>query len=318
MKKLSTMSIEEFRGKHSGERIFLVGNGPSLQETPLELLKGEYSMAMNQIYDIFSGTEWRPTYYLQVNPPPYETEKMYTGIFNMIERGITSFVAQGAKPGLKEFEQFERLDTEHHINYLELLRPKSGPSGYFIKKAKEGNYHSFWSKDLTKGVYFKATSMYVAGQIASYMGFDELYFIGCDLYPEFNPVPYAPLKSGSDPSEFNPVHGTWRDYWEFVINSSNSVTTLFNAIWFKLVYRTSILDLIYQIQTRLGDTKQTHFSTGQTDKNYYTPGKNNDLINTHKIISAVALQNDIDCYNATVGGNLEVYPRVDVKDKITN
>ena len=43
-------------------RIFLIGNGASLKETPLDLLKGEATMGVNKIGKIFS-----PTYYVKVD-----------------------------------------------------------------------------------------------------------------------------------------------------------------------------------------------------------------------------------------------------------
>ena len=43
-------------------RVFIVGNGPSLGRTDLELLKGEYSWGVNQIHMIYPQTSWRPTH----------------------------------------------------------------------------------------------------------------------------------------------------------------------------------------------------------------------------------------------------------------
>ena len=47
-----------------GKRIFLVGNGPSLNDMNLDLLENEYSIAMNRIELIYPKTKWRPTYYI--------------------------------------------------------------------------------------------------------------------------------------------------------------------------------------------------------------------------------------------------------------
>ena len=43
-------------------RVFVVGNGPSLNETPLELLRDEISWGVNRIHLIYPRTEWRPTH----------------------------------------------------------------------------------------------------------------------------------------------------------------------------------------------------------------------------------------------------------------
>ena len=47
-----------------GKRIFLVGNGPSLNDMNLDLLENEYSIAMNRIELIYPKTTWRPTWYM--------------------------------------------------------------------------------------------------------------------------------------------------------------------------------------------------------------------------------------------------------------
>ncbi len=51
------------KNKYKGERIFLIGNGPSLNKTPLELLEDEYTFGVNRIYLLFDRINWRPTFY---------------------------------------------------------------------------------------------------------------------------------------------------------------------------------------------------------------------------------------------------------------
>ena len=43
-------------------RAFVVGNGPSLVKTPLDLLVGEVSWGVNQVHLLYPYTKWRPTY----------------------------------------------------------------------------------------------------------------------------------------------------------------------------------------------------------------------------------------------------------------
>jgi hypothetical protein len=43
-------------------RVFVIGNGPSLVKTPLHLLEGEISWAVNQVHLIYPHTTWRPTH----------------------------------------------------------------------------------------------------------------------------------------------------------------------------------------------------------------------------------------------------------------
>lgn len=46
-------------------RAFIVGNGPSLNHTNLNLLAGEISFGINRIAKIYPQTNWRPTHYVR-------------------------------------------------------------------------------------------------------------------------------------------------------------------------------------------------------------------------------------------------------------
>ena len=42
--------LASLKGKYKGERVFIIGNGPSLNKTPLDKLDGEFTFAMNRFY----------------------------------------------------------------------------------------------------------------------------------------------------------------------------------------------------------------------------------------------------------------------------
>lgn len=46
-------------------RCFVVGNGPSLTSTNLDLMQGEVSFACNNIHLLYNRTAWRPTHYVR-------------------------------------------------------------------------------------------------------------------------------------------------------------------------------------------------------------------------------------------------------------
>ena len=46
-----------------GKRVFLIGNGPSLNKTPLHLLKGEITMCFNRFDLMTDRIGWNPTMY---------------------------------------------------------------------------------------------------------------------------------------------------------------------------------------------------------------------------------------------------------------
>ena len=61
--------IRSLQNIHQGESCFIIGNGPSLTAKDLDALheSGAICFAANRIYQIYTQTKWRPTYYLCVD-----------------------------------------------------------------------------------------------------------------------------------------------------------------------------------------------------------------------------------------------------------
>lgn len=43
---MNNENLKKYKNIHKGKRVFLIGNGPSLAQTDLDLIKDEYSIAM--------------------------------------------------------------------------------------------------------------------------------------------------------------------------------------------------------------------------------------------------------------------------------
>lgn len=54
------MGIESVRRNYEVERLFIIGNGPSLNETPLDQLADEYTFAVNRIDKIYYEESYLP------------------------------------------------------------------------------------------------------------------------------------------------------------------------------------------------------------------------------------------------------------------
>jgi hypothetical protein len=292
------MAVSQFGGLHSGERAFLIGNGPSLEETPLHLLDDEICIAMNKIDMLYDETSWRPTYYLQINESP--PEEMVESTRYHVSEGFQCFIAEDLR---------DQLPDGDAVTYLDRIYPDEG----VYEAVTRGDYQQVWSEDLSEHVYLYKTSMYVAAQLASYMGFDELYFLGCDLYPVFKPVPYRLLSRGSDPNAFASGDNTAADYRRFVTKSEHPFSTAVNGVWYKLLYGTRFMSVLYRTLEALDRVPKTHFAEGYKAGKPYNEKLNNELVKIHRSITAIGEEEGFDCYNATVGGDLEVYDRVDVE-----
>jgi hypothetical protein len=63
-----TLSIEHLAHRHEGQRAIILGNGPSLNHTPLHLLADEQVWASNRAYLLFDRIDWRPSHYVAIDP----------------------------------------------------------------------------------------------------------------------------------------------------------------------------------------------------------------------------------------------------------
>jgi hypothetical protein len=159
-KKYSNPRIEQFRDLHFGKRCFIVATGPSLNMEDLECLRRnkEICISMNMIFRAFLKTNWRPDYFVVEDPH-----------------------------GLQLFgDEFVKLDIKNKF-ISDLYSPfwnKKNPHNiykYHISLERYKPDMPKFSDDFTKGIYCGFTVVYSCLQIASYMGFKEIYLIGTDF-----------------------------------------------------------------------------------------------------------------------------------------
>lgn len=234
--------LADLRDKFTGKRMYVIGNGPSLSRTPMDMLIGEYSIAMNRIAAIYNQTKWRPDFFvcttINVRKPDWHRDIMRT-----IDQGIVTFA----------WDQLRKtIGEKNNIYYLNCTHGS---------ETTDEPQLEWWSDDISERVCKYGTSMLVAMQIAFYLGFGEIYIVGADL------------------------------------GFTDSI--------FTKLFRFARLDKIAQLFDK------NHFFIG-----YGSPGAsakyfNRNMIATHQLIKEVANRKKIKIYNATLGGKLNVYPRVD-------
>lgn len=144
-------------------RIFLVGNGPSLNDTPLHLLKNEDTMALNAIDLIYNKTEWRPKYYycLDVNP----------------------------NDGHKWDAIRSNMDCERLFLWEDWKWKFSGDNIEWIPKCKKHHPFPVTSKNTIQTWHLPTIctalgSMSAMMQLAVRMGYDEIYLVGVDMFTQ--------------------------------------------------------------------------------------------------------------------------------------
>ena len=151
--------LKAYKNRFEGRRCFFIGNGPSLRAEDLTRLHetGEITFGFNRIYNIFDQTPWRPTFYIS------QDEKMLGGCADVVN---------GQDMGEKFIPI--QLNWWHDIaingaRYFNIIDQKADDPKDFC-----------FSNDIAAGIYNSSTGMYTAAQIAVYMGFTEIYFIGVD------------------------------------------------------------------------------------------------------------------------------------------
>ena len=155
--KKSRAMLLSLKGKYEGKRCFILGNGPSLTKGDVEKLKNEVTFASNRVYKIFENTDWRPTYYA------------------MIDEGTAQ--AEGVAENVSLIPAIKFFRTEGWFAYKKIKGETcyihSWHSRKYLKKPA-------FSMELDKGIYTIATVTYVLIQLAVWMGFKEIYLLGCD------------------------------------------------------------------------------------------------------------------------------------------
>lgn len=289
--------IEPYQNKHHEDRVFIIGNGPSLAHTPLEKLNDEITIAMNKINLIFEDTSWRPTYYIFYDIAYDPTHEDIADAKQAIKEAKKSFIPRSGQESFEEMTDIEYFVANNLSQDLrhEDLKVKQ-------KAIQTEKIDQIWSSDCSKQINNFGSTMSAAAQLAIYMGFNEIYFLGTDLYQE----------------SYNPGFTSCMNPKKYDFNDSSTLSNIFDYAYEADYTVKSLINLIvYGINKKLLlplgiNAPNQHFSSDYTD-NYIPVDKlNKNLKETHRVIKIASDKYDFDVYNATLGGNLEVYERVDL------
>lgn len=227
--------LASYKDKYKGKRCFFIGNGPSLKADNLTKLheNGEITFAFNRVYNIFDDTPWRPTFYIS------QDEKMLSGCqddVNKLDLPVKFIPIQ--------LNWYHDVDI-NNATYFN-IRPQ----------ISENPEEYLFSDDISKEIYNSSTGMYTAAQMAAYMGFSEIYFIGVDHH----------FKTSINNKGEIIVDNSVKDYFSDKYNADKD--------------------------------------------NLYIPNTEKSTL-TYVAMKKHCDERNIKVFNATRGGKLEVFPRVD-------
>ena len=156
--------ILDLKDKYKGERCFVVATGPSLTMEDLNALQNEYCFGMNSCILAFDKTDWRPDFF--VIQDEYVYQKLETELTSISENELqTVWVSQLIN---------SKFNIPSHFNVFAL---------HYLdhKMFHKRGYGSFrFSDNCYACIYDGYSVTFSILQMACYMGFSEVYLLGCD------------------------------------------------------------------------------------------------------------------------------------------
>lgn len=153
------------KDKYLNDRCFIVATGPSLSIDDLDLIKDEYCFSMNSICKLYDKTFWRPTFY------GIQDRHVFLKLKDVAEKYFCdyrcTFVTDEIYNMISQFAKEKVIRFPHNV-------------AYHRYDQEFGNFYSRFSDNAYAMVYDGYSITYSLLQIAIYMGFKEIYLLGCD------------------------------------------------------------------------------------------------------------------------------------------
>jgi hypothetical protein len=166
-------SIRKYRNIYAGRRCVIIGNGPSLRQTNMDLLRDEITFGLNRIYLMFDQLGFTPTFHAVIN--------------RLVVEQCADDLRQIRVPLFTCKQNRDLLGGMPNAIFLTELQ---GPR--FVSDAAQG----FWAG---------GTVTYLAMQLAYYMGFSKVVLVGVDHRFAVSGPPNQVVESkGPDDSHFDP------------------------------------------------------------------------------------------------------------------
>jgi len=256
--------LSAFRGKHAGERCVIMGNGPSLNQTDLSLLKNETVFGCNGVFLLFDRIDWRPAYYACVDSRVLPDWSEEIGAMLKAQPEMTGFfpVRLSDHAGGEAPRPTRSLinDQANVLFFNERIPTMANPPW------------SMFSPDPGAYLIQPHTVTITMLQLAAYMGFSEIFLVGCDNAYKLT---------------------------ETVEHDGGEAT-----------------------RARVGLTSTRDDDPNHFDPRYFGSGRRWHVPNLRAMVAQyeqarVALEaQGVRVFNATVGGELEVFERITLKDAL--
>lgn len=162
--RLEFKKNKRLKGLHKGKRCFIIGNGPSIKDQDLTLLKDEYTFVTNYFILHDLAAEINPNFYCIVDNALHEGRFPIEQLFKIDEKlpNSTCFFRYKAKKHVEKNGIFENSKVRYLKNKAYL--------------------NELWNINMRLNGCIPGTVnvIHTCIIIAAYMGFEEIYLLGCD------------------------------------------------------------------------------------------------------------------------------------------
>ena len=170
----SRTTLKDLKGLFSGERVVLIGNGPSLNRTNMDLLDDQYTIGLNRIYLLFESLGYQTTFFVCVNRTVIAQFAEDIGKIRSM-KFLSEYAAERISIGENDFLM------------------KSVPRVGFNKDLSNHRWHEGW------------TVTYCGMQVAYHLGFSEVVLVGIDHhFPNSGEANESIKETSPDVNHFSP------------------------------------------------------------------------------------------------------------------
>lgn len=151
-------------GRHAGEHCWIIGNGPSIREQDLTLLRDDHTFVVNRFIHHDRAEEIDPTYYC-ITDPQFGTGAWGTDFVDEVEERLPNVAL------------FLTMDGERLCRERAILQEHTR---FVIHPNQQMHFGYDRDIDLTRGVPGAENVTKAALAVAVYMGFEEIRLLGID------------------------------------------------------------------------------------------------------------------------------------------
>lgn len=143
---------------HVGGEVYVIGNGPSLNKTPLYLLKGKTTLCFNHFHIMEERINWNPTFFMATD---------YLVIKDLIDEGFEKVINDCQYCVIPKVHQ-------QGIRFDKQISPND--KIYWLRIKGTGGY-----SNVMPDVYGSGSVVYPAIQVLNYLGFEKIILLGVDM-----------------------------------------------------------------------------------------------------------------------------------------